>query len=310
MRSSSGPIPWSGESAPVEDVVAAAEVAGLLDRDDVVRLLDDADRPLAARGVRAVGAHLPVGHRVADRAGADAVEERRDRLREPGGVLPRAPQEVEGDPLGRLRPDPGELPQLVDQARDGGRVVHRRSPSVASTPAPRACLGAANAYLDARTRSQRDEETRVERPAPARGTPGRGPARRALRDRRTPRRGRDGRGLPGPRRAPRARRGGQGPARLALRRRGAPAALRAGGARGRRPQPPEHPRRARRGHARRRALPRHGAARGRDPARAARRGAAARAPGGRDRGARSRPGSPRPTTRASSTGTSSPRTSS
>ncbi len=97
-----------------------------------------------------------------------------------------------------------------------------------------------------------------------------------LRDRRAARRGRHGRGLSRARHAPRPRRRDQGPARGVRRRPGSPAALRAGGARRRRAQPSEHPRDPRLRDARRRAVRRLGAARGRDAARAHR--AAARCP--------------------------------
>ena len=116
----------SGErrERPVQHVVAPAEVAGLLDGDDVVRLLDDADRLVAALGIRAGRADLLVRDRVAHRAHADAVEQRADRLREAARVLSRPAHQVEGDPLRRLRPDPGQLAQLVDQPGDRRGIVH------------------------------------------------------------------------------------------------------------------------------------------------------------------------------------------
>ena len=65
-------------------------------------------------------------------------------------------------------------------------------------------------------------------------------ASRPVRDPRASRRGRDGRGLPRARHAPRARGRGQGPVPGVRRGPGPPRALRAGGARRLGPEPPEH----------------------------------------------------------------------
>ena len=100
-----GPDAGERRERAVQHVVAPAVLARLLDRDDVVRLLDDADRLVAALGIRAVSAQLAVRDRVAQRAGPDPVQQRADRVRQPAGVLPRAPQQMEDDPLGRLRAD-------------------------------------------------------------------------------------------------------------------------------------------------------------------------------------------------------------
>ena len=85
------------------------------------------------------------------------------------------------------------------------------------------------------------------------------------------RRGRDGRGLSRERPAPRSRRRDQGAASFLLLRSRPTEALRAGSARRRRAEPPQHHDRLRHRHSRRRALRRPGAARGRDPAGRARR---------------------------------------
>ena len=108
----------------VQHVVAALEVARLLDRDDVVRLLDHADRPRAARGSeqcwqssRSVTAWQTEQVRIPSSSVAIASPRR-------AASSSRAAQQVERDALGRLRPDARELPQLVDQPLDRGRVVH------------------------------------------------------------------------------------------------------------------------------------------------------------------------------------------
>ena len=80
------------------------------------------------------------------------------------------------------------------------------------------------------------------------------------------RRGRDGRGLSGARSAARPRGRDQGAAGVVLAGSGPAAALRAGGARGRAPEPPEHHRGLRHRDARRGAVHRHRAAGGRDAA--------------------------------------------
>src|SRR5690606_26336019 len=59
-----------------------------------------------------------------------------DRVRQPVGVVGRDLEQVEGDPLGRLRPDTRQPPELVDQGLDRRRVggAHRSSSGSSSEP--------------------------------------------------------------------------------------------------------------------------------------------------------------------------------
>src|SRR5690606_28654596 len=102
-----------------EHVVLPAELAGALDGDDVLGLLDDAQDVVAAARVGADPAALPLGDFAADLAEPDLalhLGERVGQALHVGGVRR---QDVERDALGALRPDPGESTELVDE------VLHR-----------------------------------------------------------------------------------------------------------------------------------------------------------------------------------------
>src|SRR6185437_15489435 len=116
-----------------QHVVAAAEPPGALDREQIVGLLHDADRPLLALRIGADPAGVPLGHVEADRAVHDQLLELGERLAQRGHLGRRPLQEEEGEPLGRLGPDAGQALQRVDQARYRLRVVRHYVPN----PGPR-----------------------------------------------------------------------------------------------------------------------------------------------------------------------------
>src|SRR5690606_4648897 len=118
-----------------EHVVAPPELAGALDGDDVLGLLDHADdggdparvaADLAALLLRDVAAHLSEPD-----AGLD-LEQRVGEAPDVGRVLG---EQVEGDPLGALGADPGQSPELVDQILDR-TFVHTVSLAVGPDAAP------------------------------------------------------------------------------------------------------------------------------------------------------------------------------
>ena len=86
-----------------EHVVAAAELPGALDRDDVLGLLDDADDRQVAARVTADPALLLLGDVAADRAEPDLVLDLGQRRDQPANVDRVGGEQVERDPLGALR---------------------------------------------------------------------------------------------------------------------------------------------------------------------------------------------------------------
>src|SRR6266540_3045205 len=107
-----------GADRPTDDVVAAAELARLLDRHQVARLLDHAHQGRVAAWVLADPAGVAFGDVPAVAAemhpGLDLVDGHGQPLR----VRRLDLEQVEGDPLGALGPDPGKPPELVDQILD------------------------------------------------------------------------------------------------------------------------------------------------------------------------------------------------
>ena len=84
MRSCSGPIALDRRDRALQHVVATAELAGALDRDDVARLLDHAEQRGVAPIVAAERAQLALGDVEAAPAPRDAVLRVDDRARRAG----------------------------------------------------------------------------------------------------------------------------------------------------------------------------------------------------------------------------------
>ena len=104
-------------------MVPAAELAGALDGDDVLALLDDAQDGGVAAGVGADAA-LGVDRDVAARgAEVHLALDLDEDVGEAAHVVGLGVEQVERDALGALRPDPGQLPELVDEVLDHA-VVH------------------------------------------------------------------------------------------------------------------------------------------------------------------------------------------
>src|SRR4051794_6391204 len=109
------PDPLDRADRTAEHVVTPAELPGLLDRDDVLGLLDDAEDAGVATSVPADAALL-VGRDVAAHdAEADLLAHLGEGEDEPPDVLRVGLQQVEGDALGTLRTDPGQPPEFVDE---------------------------------------------------------------------------------------------------------------------------------------------------------------------------------------------------
>ena len=92
-----------------------------LDRDQVGRLLHHADHGAVAPRVAADLAGLLLGEVAALGAEADALLDLLECGRERQGLVLRHPEEVEGEPLSRPRPDSGQPRQLRDEVLDRGR---------------------------------------------------------------------------------------------------------------------------------------------------------------------------------------------
>ena len=106
----------------VQHVIAAAKLAHALDREEIGRLLDDADHLGAAPRVGAQRTRITLREREAHRAEPRLVLHREQRLGQRLGVLALAAQDVERQPRGRLLADPGQARQLLrsDALIEGG----------------------------------------------------------------------------------------------------------------------------------------------------------------------------------------------
>src|SRR5690349_9527965 len=110
--------PVDRADGPAEHMVAAAELADLLHRRDVLGLLYHADHREVAPRVQADPALLGLGHVAAGLAEPDLLGHLDQRVREPPDVGVVRGQQVKGDPLGTLGTDPGQPPELVDEVLD------------------------------------------------------------------------------------------------------------------------------------------------------------------------------------------------
>ena len=109
-----------------EHVVAAAELAGPLDRDDVLGLLDDAEHLVGAPRVAADPALLGLGDVEAGGAEAHLLLDPAQRRGQPVDVGRVGREDVERDPLGALRPD-ARVAGPARRSGPGSRLRTRRS---------------------------------------------------------------------------------------------------------------------------------------------------------------------------------------
>ena len=100
---------------PQQDVVEAAVGAGLLNREDVLRLLDDAQDGGIARAILTDLAAVRLAQIEAHLAEAQVVLDVGDRLGQLPCLFAGGPQQVKGHPLGGPGADAGELLQRFQQ---------------------------------------------------------------------------------------------------------------------------------------------------------------------------------------------------
>ncbi len=110
-------------------MVTAAELTRPLDRDDVLRLLDDTDHGRVAPWVTADPALFLFGDVAADGTEPHLVLDLDQRVGQPAHVDGIGGQQVERDPLSALGPDTGQPAQLVDEVLDDTFVHVRASRS-------------------------------------------------------------------------------------------------------------------------------------------------------------------------------------
>src|SRR5450432_3476429 len=110
-----GPDAFDRADRAAENVVAPAEFPGLLDSDDVLRLLDHANHAQIAPRIAADPALGLLGHVAADRAEPHLVLHLEQDLSQPADVGCIGREQVERDPLRALRPDVGQLAQLINE---------------------------------------------------------------------------------------------------------------------------------------------------------------------------------------------------
>src|SRR5690606_22183719 len=97
-----------------QDVVAPLELAGALDRDDVLVLLDHTEHGRVPPRVATDAALLFLGDVEAGRAELDPGLDLQEHLGETAYVRLVGLEQVEGDPLSTLRPHAREPTELVD----------------------------------------------------------------------------------------------------------------------------------------------------------------------------------------------------
>ena len=114
-----GPDAVDRADRAVEHVVAAAELAGPLDRQHVERLLDDAQLAVVAARVAADRAQRGVADVEAALAEHDLVADGDQRARERARLRVGRAKQVERQALGRLGSDPGQPGERLDEAGDG-----------------------------------------------------------------------------------------------------------------------------------------------------------------------------------------------
>src|SRR5207302_6061900 len=113
-------------------VIDALEVARLLDRHHVLRLLDDANQVAIAGVAAAEDARVGVGDVVADGTIGDALLHLAHGVHEAVGLFARRLENVKREPLRALGTDAGQALQLLDEADEGLGQAHR--PGIFSPP--------------------------------------------------------------------------------------------------------------------------------------------------------------------------------
>src|SRR5262249_31133211 len=104
-----------------------AERPRLLDRQDIVRFLDYANRRAVSSRTHAVQARIGVGDVVTHRALSDLLLRVSNGIGQPQGILGRRPQNVERKSLRGFLSDSGKVLQFVDQALNRhGKIRHAR----------------------------------------------------------------------------------------------------------------------------------------------------------------------------------------
>ena len=110
---------------PLQDVVAPADYTRPLEREDVHRLLHDAEQRRIPSRVGAERARLRLGHGAADLAVGDPGLEVEYRLRQPLGVAVCGAEQMEGYSLRRFPAESREAGQLGDERlEERGGVLH------------------------------------------------------------------------------------------------------------------------------------------------------------------------------------------
>src|SRR5215213_5357347 len=123
-------------------MIAASELPGPLDRDDVLGLLDHADDRRVPAGVTADPAGLLLGDTAADRAEPDLLLDLDEHCGEPAHVDGVGLEDVERDPLGALGADPWQPTELVDEVLDDAFVHQKPSVGLPCPGVPSAGSGA------------------------------------------------------------------------------------------------------------------------------------------------------------------------
>jgi hypothetical protein len=108
---------------PAKGMIAAAENAGALQRQDVGRRLDDAKFAPCSPFIPAKGTLLRLGKEAAETACPEHLPRPADRTDQLLGLRIPGTKHPEGDPLGAPRADARETAQLSDQFAEGFGVV-------------------------------------------------------------------------------------------------------------------------------------------------------------------------------------------
>src|SRR5580704_12822866 len=121
----------------MQHVIHAAIAPRLLNRRDVRRLLHHTNQPLITHRARAIPAWIDIGDVVAHRAKPQMRLQLPNRFRKLLSIIRRSPQHMKRQPLSALRPNPRQLPELIDQPSHRLRKPrHQRNPGKSGRPSP------------------------------------------------------------------------------------------------------------------------------------------------------------------------------